>query len=446
MLASTQEELEQQQQELRSKHEQEEQAGEELEQLRLEMANLEATVVRQRQEAQEQEEELGEAQARLLEQEQRLEDSQAVLKDLAAARAALEAQEAGAAAAARAALDTKARLVGVEAALTSWQQQGEEAEVQLRRGQEEVGCLRTDLEEARSVAKVVGRRLQEAEAGGQELVARLQVAWQRGMEQEEVVATLEQELGVVRQGTREVLLALENAEAEVAAARVALGVRGQELWVATEQREQLEMKVANMTATLTRMEAEAEQKKALAENDALKVKEGEAKSSRDDEVGQLKQQVQELEQKVQSRRSNSALTVMSKLSATLLCLEETIGAAKEQEMDFTMAGNQTYQTCNQTLGNQTLGGVPCEVVMEIKAQLLALQEQLVEQQPEVEVEELRRENKELRGRLEVEVRVSLWRHLSKPESDLHRKIFLRRSRRPPELIGRGWGRPGRPGE
>jgi len=103
----------------------------------------------------------------------------------------------------------------VEAALTSWQQQGEEAEVQLRRGQEEVGCLRTDLEEARSVAKVVGRRLQEAEAGGQELVARLQVAWQRGMEQEEVVATLEQELGVVRQGRREVLLALENAKAEV---------------------------------------------------------------------------------------------------------------------------------------------------------------------------------------------------------------------------------------
>merc|ERR1719341_1672662 len=82
---------------------------------------------------------------------------------------------------------------------------------------------------------------------------------------------------------------------------------------------------------------------------------------------------------------------ISKLSATLVGLEESVLAAADCSM---MPGGGQDADC--TMGNQTLGGgVPMEVVMEIKEQLLMLQKQLLESDPE-KMRSLEKENSRLK--------------------------------------------------
>merc|ERR1719341_2365952 len=82
---------------------------------------------------------------------------------------------------------------------------------------------------------------------------------------------------------------------------------------------------------------------------------------------------------------------ISKLSATLVGFEESVLAAADCSM---MPGGGQDADC--TMGNQTLGGgVPMEVVMEIKEQLLLLQNQLLESDPE-KMRSLEMENSRLK--------------------------------------------------
>merc|ERR1719180_72510 len=107
-------------------------------------------------------------------------------------------------------------------------------------------------------------------------------------------------------------------------------------------------------------------------------------SSNTDEIEGLKQELKEMEEQL------STAAVISKLSATLVGLEESVLAAADCSM---MPGGQDADC---TLGNQTLGGgVPMEVVMEIKEQLLLLQNQLLDNDPE-KMRSLEKENSRLK--------------------------------------------------
>merc|ERR1719228_231544 len=87
--------------------------------------------------------------------------------------------------------------------------------------------------------------------------------------------------------------------------------------------------------------------------------------------------------------------MMNKLSANLVGLEESVLAAADCSV---MPGGGQDADC--TIGNQTLGGgVPMEVVMEIKDQLLLLQNQLLENDPE-KMRSLEKENAKLKQQLE----------------------------------------------
>merc|ERR1719305_1971870 len=111
-------------------------------------------------------------------------------------------------------------------------------------------------------------------------------------------------------------------------------------------------------------------------------------SSNTDEIEGLKQELKEMEEQMSNAGTAAAI---SKLSATLVGFEESVLAAADCSM---MPGGGQDADC--TMGNQTLGGgVPMEVVMEIKEQLLLLQNQLLESDPE-KMRSLEKENQRLK--------------------------------------------------
>merc|ERR1719319_1987179 len=109
---------------------------------------------------------------------------------------------------------------------------------------------------------------------------------------------------------------------------------------------------------------------------------------------QLRQQNTELLLKVHGNEEQTQLSLMDKLSATLNTIDESFFSARD-EMEETLKSpgidfNLTANPMNQTM-------VPMEVVEAIKAQLLALQDQLIAFNPEqlknsqIQVEELKKE-------------------------------------------------------
>merc|ERR1719319_1248560 len=122
---------------------------------------------------------------------------------------------------------------------------------------------------------------------------------------------------------------------------------------------------------LLKLEVEELQEKLSAEDREVKEKLA--------EMEQLRQQNTELLLKVQGNEQQTQLSLMDKLSATLNTIDESFFSARD-EMEETLKSpgidfNLTANPMNQTM-------VPMEVVEAIKAQLLALQDQLIAFNPE----------------------------------------------------------------
>merc|ERR1719319_1406196 len=158
---------------------------------------------------------------------------------------------------------------------------------------------------------------------------------------------------------------------------------------------QEEAEGAQEEATKAKEEADVAKDEAIkAKDEAVAAKESLEEfintSTNTEEVEEMKKELARMEEQERGAEPATAATVLSKLSATLVGLEETMLG------DISLGG----QDMELTLGNQTLG-LPTEVVEEIKAQLLELQVQLLAfGKVEEENKQLRKVNQELEARVE----------------------------------------------